>query len=204
MTDRKPTCVACKGAGGANYTAGTGIVIESNEISADTSVLATKSELPDMDDYQPKLTEGNGIDITSDVISIDESKINFNREYTLVDFDTFIADFCYESDNKYYLKQSVLLSFNWGGEISGTYNTLANRVALVIAKNTLIKDGNSNVSIPPIMGLHISSGNVYISSSLGYSAIFNSTNPKAQLINDHTTLLQSGWTNVRKALRIYY
>ena len=59
MTDRKPTCVACKGAGGgATYTAGTGIKIESNEISADTTVL------------QPKLTAGDGIDITNDVISV--------------------------------------------------------------------------------------------------------------------------------------
>ena len=71
MTERKPTCVACKGVGGGGttYTAGAGIVIESNEISADTSVLATKSELPDMDDYQPKLTAGDGIDITNNVIS---------------------------------------------------------------------------------------------------------------------------------------
>ena len=70
MTDRKPTCVACKGAGGgATYTAGTGIVIESNEISADTSVLATKVELAD---YQPILTEGTGISIDADnVISAD-------------------------------------------------------------------------------------------------------------------------------------
>ena len=56
MTERKPTCVACKGAGGANYTAGTGIVIENNEISADTTVL------------QPKLTAGTGISITDNVI----------------------------------------------------------------------------------------------------------------------------------------
>ena len=67
---RKPTCVACKGGSGADYTAGDGIVIESNEISADTSVLATKSELPDMNDYQEKLTAGTGISIdSSNVIS---------------------------------------------------------------------------------------------------------------------------------------
>lgn len=72
MTERKPTCVACKGAGGADYTAGTGIVIEDKEISADTSVLATKTELPDMTDYQEKLTAGAGIDITDNVISCED------------------------------------------------------------------------------------------------------------------------------------
>lgn len=57
MTERKPTCVACKGAGGgANYTAGEGIKIESNEISADTTVL------------QSKLTAGTGITIDVDNI----------------------------------------------------------------------------------------------------------------------------------------
>lgn len=66
MTDRKPTCVACKGAGGADYTAGTGIVIEDKEISADTSVLATKTELPDMTEYQLKLVAGTGITIDAD------------------------------------------------------------------------------------------------------------------------------------------
>ena len=73
MTERKPTCVACKGAGGgANYTAGEGIKIESNEISADTSVLATKTEL---EDYQPALTAGTGIDITNDEVSIDTDTV---------------------------------------------------------------------------------------------------------------------------------
>ena len=78
MTDRKPTCVACKGAGGANYTAGTGIVIESNEISADTTVL------------QPKLTAGSGIAITNDVISVDGAG-SFTR-YTETDWSIFVSN----------------------------------------------------------------------------------------------------------------
>jgi len=100
MTDRKPTCVACKVAGGATYTAGTGIVIESNEISADTSVLATKTELPDMDNYQPKLTAGSGITIDTDnVIDVNTSGIKSMLEsWGLVENSTEYLT--YVSDNK--------------------------------------------------------------------------------------------------------
>lgn len=59
MTDRKPTCVACKGAGGgATYTAGNGISISAeNEISVDTTTI------------QEKLTAGDNITIVDNVIS---------------------------------------------------------------------------------------------------------------------------------------
>ena len=178
MTDKKVTCVACKGAGGgATYTAGTGIVIENNEISADTSVLATKAELPNT---------------------------LFTREYTHVDFDTFINDFCYADNNKYYLKQPVLLSFNWGGEISGTYNILS-KVSMVIAKDTLIKDGNTMVLLPKIIGC-TASGKAYVSGSTSYKSLLSptSTNPSAYAVTNSSELLQSGWTSDKKALHIYY
>lgn len=94
MTERKPTCVACKGAGGgATYTAGDGIKIESNEISADTSVLATKTELPDMDDYQEKLTAGTGIDITENVVSADTNVLALKSEIPEIpeDFELYTS-----------------------------------------------------------------------------------------------------------------
>lgn len=83
--------------GGPEYTAGTGIEISAeNEISIDTDTVATKSELPDAvsgtndgtnwtsltigeDTYAipagggSSYTAGTGIDITSDVISVDNT-----------------------------------------------------------------------------------------------------------------------------------
>lgn len=98
---RKPTCVACKGAGGgADYTAGTGIVIESNEISADTSVLATKSELP------PTLTALSPININTD------NQINL-KDYAQIQ-DVANLDFTTMFDkNGYYLtaKKDMVISF---------------------------------------------------------------------------------------------
>lgn len=52
----------------APYTAGTGIDITSNVISADTTVLATQT---DLSGKQDALTAGNAIDITSNVISVE-------------------------------------------------------------------------------------------------------------------------------------
>lgn len=113
MTDRKPTCVACKGAGGVDYTAGTGIVIENNEISADTSVLATKTELPDMSDYQEKLTAGSGITIdANNIISATGSGDNWIKVTSL---DAFVT--IYDSATHTFLKDTKIIL---GGYSSST------------------------------------------------------------------------------------
>lgn len=52
----------------AAYTAGTGIDITNNVISADTTVLATQT---DLSGKQDTLTAGDAIDITNDVISVE-------------------------------------------------------------------------------------------------------------------------------------
>ena len=51
---------------GASYTAGDGIVIDNDEISVDTSVVATKT---DLSAKQDTLTAGTGISISNNVIS---------------------------------------------------------------------------------------------------------------------------------------
>ena len=56
------------GAVAAPYTAGTGIDITNNVISADTTVLATQT---DLSSKQDTLTAGDAIDITSNVISVE-------------------------------------------------------------------------------------------------------------------------------------
>lgn len=54
---------------GGSYTAGTGIVISNDEISVDAQTVAMKSELPDLNDYQEKLTAGDNITIIDALIS---------------------------------------------------------------------------------------------------------------------------------------
>lgn len=56
MVDRKPTCIACAGAGGANYEAGTGIVIDDNVISVNDTYNKFKiAETKDWSKYFDKL-----------------------------------------------------------------------------------------------------------------------------------------------------
>ena len=134
MTERKPTCVACKGAGGgANYTAGDGIKIESNEISADTSVLATKTELPDMDDYQPKLTAGSGIKITDDVIS---SEIEGFTLYSENDWGRFI--------NNSAVTEDLLIRLSY--QIKGMLYIPKGTPTTFLINNAFGTDGNPTLS----------------------------------------------------------
>lgn len=178
MTDRKVTCVACKGAGGgATYTAGTGIVIESNEISADTSVLATKTELPDMDDYQEKLTAGTGIDITSNEVSVDTDTIALKSDivpgYELVaptNYDslyeytsttlTLLKDIIIEKDNclTHYVKGSTFNGTNALASIFAKFS-VENNKSLLVAANFKIRDffmsASSSVGFYPIQNIQI-------------------------------------------------
>ncbi len=59
---------AVGGGGGASYTAGNGIEIENNQISVDTDVVATKSDLPDMSDYATESELTAGLATKQDVI----------------------------------------------------------------------------------------------------------------------------------------
>ena len=57
---------------GHEYTAGNGIDITNDEISVDTDVVATKT---DLETKQDTLTMGTGIDITNNVISVDTTVV---------------------------------------------------------------------------------------------------------------------------------
>lgn len=57
------------GGGGGSYTAGNGIEIENNQISVDTDVVATKSDLPDMSEYATESELTDGLASKQDVIS---------------------------------------------------------------------------------------------------------------------------------------
>lgn len=57
------------GGGGGSYTAGNGIEIENNQISVDTDVVATKSDLPDMSEYATESELTDGLATKQDVIS---------------------------------------------------------------------------------------------------------------------------------------
>ncbi len=171
MTERKPTCVACKGAGGgANYTAGTGIKIESNEISADTSVLATKTELPDMDDYQEKLTAGTGIDITSNEVSIDQQTVALKSDiipgYELVspeDYSslvsstslslTLLKDICIEKDGcrTYWDKNKTFSGTNPYADINGLWKVEGRAISMPfgVPVRKLFLETTSSISASP-------------------------------------------------------
>lgn len=55
--------------GGGSYTAGNGIEIENDQISVDTDVVATKSDLPDMSEYATESELTSGLAEKQDVIS---------------------------------------------------------------------------------------------------------------------------------------
>ena len=57
------------GGGGGSYTAGNGIEIENNQISVDTDVVATKSDLPDMSEYATESELTAGLATKQDIIS---------------------------------------------------------------------------------------------------------------------------------------
>lgn len=57
------------GGGSESYTAGNGIEIENNQISVDTDVVATKSDLPDMSEYATESELTDGLASKQDVIS---------------------------------------------------------------------------------------------------------------------------------------
>lgn len=68
--------------GGAEYSAGTGISISAqDEISVDTTVIATKSDISGL---QGELTAGTGINITNDTISVDTTVIATKSEIPVV------------------------------------------------------------------------------------------------------------------------
>ena len=106
MTERKPTCVACKGAGGGGttYTAGEGIKIESNEISADTTVL------------QSKLTAGTGIDLTNDEVSVDTDTVALKSDiisgFELVDPSNYSSLYTSTSTRLEFVKDVIMVKDN--------------------------------------------------------------------------------------------
>lgn len=57
------------GGGSGSYTAGNGIKIKNNQISVDTDVVATKSDLPDMGEYATESELTAGLATKQDVIS---------------------------------------------------------------------------------------------------------------------------------------
>jgi len=74
--------------GGSSYTAGNGIAIANDEISVDTSVVATKS---DLSGKQNTLTPGSGITIQNDVISATGGggSINIDNQTIINDNGTY-------------------------------------------------------------------------------------------------------------------
>lgn len=66
VTDSEGTLGWVANGGGASYTAGTGIDITNNEISVDTSVIATQNDISGL---QPTLTAGDNISISNNTIS---------------------------------------------------------------------------------------------------------------------------------------
>lgn len=74
-------------ASGTTYTAGNGIAIANDEISVDTSVVATQS---DLSGKQNTLTAGSGINIQNDVISASGgSSINIDNQTIVNDNGTY-------------------------------------------------------------------------------------------------------------------
>lgn len=160
---RKPTCVACKGAGGADYTAGTGIVIESNEISADTTVL------------QPKLTEGTGIDITDNTVSADTTVLALKSEipevpgdfelYTSTDWTQVI-----EFTNSYLVpKKDCIIIARTAQEMHVSITLFKGVKYLNQLTFTCMKD-NSNGGTTEINGIIIRSSNINNDNPISLSA----------------------------------
>lgn len=73
VTDSEGTLGWVANGGGSSYTAGTGIDISAqNEISVDTTVIATQNDISGL---QGELTAGTGIDINNDTISVDTTVV---------------------------------------------------------------------------------------------------------------------------------
>ena len=98
------------------YTAGDGIVIADNTISVDGQTVAMKSELPDMSDYQEKLTAGNGIVIDSN------NEISSTLENMHIVDTTKYADY-FEYDSSTLLAKAlkdICVVINYQGEDMGS------------------------------------------------------------------------------------
>ena len=67
------------GGGGSDYTAGQGITITNNEISVDTNVIATKSDIPDFSNYYYINNEIQNGEFTT---KINDNGLEYSKQWT--------------------------------------------------------------------------------------------------------------------------
>lgn len=139
------TTIALDAGGGSSYTAGNGIDITNDEISIDTNVVATKSDIPDV----------------SNMVTTDTAQTITGRKT----FDSIIANTAITApsvnSNQYYANTGTSISFDIGNRRVLFANTNS-AVRKIYLGNTTNFD---NIVDNSINGIIDKNGNVYLTSS---------------------------------------
>lgn len=120
--------------GGTDYTAGNGIDIQNDEISVDTSVVATKT---DLESKQDTLTAGDNISIVDNVISATAAP-QVNADW---DASSGVSEILHKPDLSIYAESSSLATV----ATSGSYDDLLDKPTIPSAQVNADWDATSGV-----------------------------------------------------------